>query len=189
MLDKGGLTVRMQEEAIERMKDPRAGRGVVVQYPRTSGNDPQSHESVTRAAIARKVATIKGYDYVEQYEPASRHDCHVYFVPDDTLTLAHARELGISSEHDLFGGVVPYPFAATKTITHPVVDADAYVPEGWSHELARRMQAVALPGFAAFKVADALRAGSRMLERGPVRIKPARGIGGNGQSKVSDRAD
>ncbi len=178
-----------EEEAIVPLKSSRGGRGVVVQYPRMHGSDPHSHESVTRAAIARRVAAIKGYDYVEHYDPASRHDCHVYFVPDDTLTLEHARALGITSEDDLFGGVVPYPFAATKTITHPVVDADAYVPEGWSHEVARRMQTVALPGYAAFKVADALRAGARMLAHGPVRIKPARGIGGNGQSTVSDHAD
>jgi hypothetical protein len=117
----------------------------------------------------------------------ARRDGHVYFVPDDTLTVAHAREVGIVSENDLFGGVVPYPFVATKTITHPLIDADAFAPEGWSHDVPRRMQTVVLPGHSAFTIADARRAGKSMLERGAVRIKPARAIGGNGQSKVSHR--
>jgi hypothetical protein len=171
------------------MSRSQSSRGIVVQYPATRGDDPRSHESVTRAAIAKKIAALKGYDYAEDYDAAARRDGHVYFVPDDTLTVAHAREIGIASEDDLFGGVVPYPFVATKTITHPLVDAGAYAPEGWSHEVARRMQDVALPGYAAFSVADARRAGERMLEHGCARIKPARGIGGNGQSTVSSRGD
>ena len=162
--------------------------GIVVQYPETRGDDPASHEAMTRAAMSRKIAKLKGYEFVEKYDPAMRGESHVYFVPDDTLTVAHARNLGIVSEDDLFGGVVPFPFVATKTITHPLVDADAYVPAGWSHRVSQRMQDVALPGYAAFSIADARRAGARMLERGAVRVKPARGIGGNGQFKVSDLA-
>src|SRR3712207_8788490 len=39
----------------------------------------------------------------------------VYFVPSCTLIgLEQARQLGITGEDDLFGGVVPYPFVATK---------------------------------------------------------------------------
>lgn len=171
------------------MKQSRTTPGIVVRYPDAPGDHPGSHESVTRTAIAKKLAALKGYGYAEKYDSASGYDGHVYFVPDDTLTVDQAREVGIRTEDDLFGGVVPYPFVATKTITHPLVDAEAFAPEGWSHSVARRMQDVVLTGYAAFTVADARRAGTRMLEHSAVRIKPARGIGGTGQSTVSDAAE
>ena len=77
------------------------------------------------------------------------------------------------TEDDLFGGVVPHPFVATKAITHPLVEPDAAAPEGWSHGFARRVRSVVLPGFTAFTLQDARKAGLRLLERGPVRLKPA----------------
>ena len=52
-----------------------------------------------------------------------RYGAPTYFVPSDTLTSEAAARAGIRHEHDLFGGVVPHPFVATKTITHPLVDA------------------------------------------------------------------
>ncbi len=171
------------------MKRAGAGRGIVVQYPDTRGDRPDGHENVTRTAIAKKLAALKGYDYAGKYDPASGYDGPLYFVPDDTLTVERGREIGIRSEEDLFGGVVPYPFVATKTITHPLVDGQAFAPEGWSQDVARRIQDVALAGYTAFTVADARRAGTRMLEQGAVRIKPARGIGGSGQSTVASTAE
>ncbi len=171
------------------MKRAGMNEGIVVQYPRLRADHPGSHERVTHAAIAKRLALLKGYAYVEDYEAALRYDGHVYYVPDDTLTADGARALGIRTEDDLFGGVVPYPFVATKTITHPLVDADASAPAGWSHDVAARMRDVVLAGYAAFTPADARRAGALVLERGPARIKPARGIGGNGQSTVTSTAE
>ncbi len=101
------------------------------------------------------------------------------------MGIAAARELGVTGEADLFGGVVPYPFAATKTITHPLVSAEASAPGGWSEKFSRRVKDAVLFGYAAFTVADARVACARVLERGLARIKPALGIGGRGQQVVS----
>ena len=65
----------------------------------------------------------------------------VYFVPSDTLIgVENAARLGIAGEQDLFGGVVPYPFVATKAITHPLVGPNAYAPEGWSDAFPHQVQ-------------------------------------------------
>jgi hypothetical protein len=114
----------------------------------------------------------------------------LYFVPNDTLVgIARARELGIQSEKDLFGGVVPYPFIATKTITHPLVAANAFAPEGWSDTFGARVKDAVFPGYSAFTLADARVAVERVLQRGSARLKLGRGIGGVGQAVVSSVAE
>jgi hypothetical protein len=163
---------------------------VVVQYIDLESEPPAKHESVSRTTIATKLAALKGYDFGGDYDPA-RHDTGpLYFVPSDTLVgFDSAQKIGIRDEHDLFGGVVPYPFAATKIITHPLVSLEAFAPPGWSREFARRVAPVVLFGFSAFTLADLRRAGAIVLERGRARVKPARGIGGRGQTVVTSAAD
>ena len=78
------------------------------------------HEACTRAEIARRLARLLGCDYGGEHDPTARYDASAYFVPSDTLTSAVATSLGIRSAEDLFGGVVPAAFVATKTITHPL---------------------------------------------------------------------
>lgn len=112
-----------------------------------------------------------------------------YFVPRDTLTIAVASRIGIRGDSDLFGAVVPYPFVATKTITHPLVDDRSHSPTGWCPEFPSRVADVVLDGFSAFAKKDALRAGCRLLERGMVRVKPATGVAGLGQYTVEDSTD
>src|SRR5439155_8852961 len=131
----------------------------------------RSHVGVTQAAIGKILAALKGYDFAGEYDPSVRYPGLVYLVPSDTLVGIEARTLGIRTEDDLFGGVVPYGFVATKTITHPLVEPDAYAPEGWSHRFARHVRDVVLPGFTAFTLPDAHYAGARVLEHGSVRIK------------------
>lgn len=165
-------------------------RGAVVQYTDNTAAPPGKHESATRTLIAAKLAALKGYEFAGDYDPARRYAGRLYFVPNDTLVGSElAKKASIRDHHDLFGGVVPYPFAATKTITHPLVSHDAFAPEGWSHEFARSVQGVVLFGFSAFTAADLRRAATRVLERGSARIKPARGIGGRGQSVITSAAD
>ena len=148
-----------------------------------------SHERITRAAIAGRLATLKGADFAGDYDPARRYPGPVYFVPGETLVdLAAARALGIRDEHDLFGGAVPDPVVATKAITHPLVAPGAEAPAGWSHEFARRVQDAVLLGFSAFTRMDARQAGARLLRRGPVRLKPVSATGGRGQVVVADTA-
>jgi len=115
-------------------------------------------------------------------------DAEAYFVPSDTLTSAVATSLGIRGAEDLFGGVVPSSFVATKTITHPLIDADAAAPAGWCDEFPRLVAGSVLAGYSAFAKADALKAGRRLLERGPVRVKLASGIAGMGQCVADDEA-
>jgi uncharacterized protein DUF3182 len=168
------------------MDDPPPPRGTVVQYSNTTTNRPGSHEKASRAWIAGRLAALKGYDDGGEYDPAARYGGLLYFVPADTLvSVENAHELGIRTEDDLFGGVVPYPFIATKAITHPLADAQAQAPEGWSHEFGRRVQDSILLGYAAFAPDDARRGGERLLKSGPARVKRSRGIGGRGQVVVT----
>jgi hypothetical protein len=158
--------------------------GTVVTY---SCRASRHHESVTLRELARGLAVIKGYDFAEEFDPARRYSGPLYFVPNDTLVgIAAAQSLGIKNEQDLFGGVVPFAFAATKTITHPLPDVDSRSPEGWSPQFANRVRDVVLPGYSAFAMRDARIAGVRLLGLGRVRIKHPAGIGGLGQSVVDD---
>jgi hypothetical protein len=113
----------------------------------------------------------------------------LYFVPDDTLLDADAARLGIRTEESLFGGVVPYPFVATKSVSHPALEATSAVPEGWSHALAAGFGDAVLPGFSVFTADDARRACERILRLGDARVKPALGIGGTAQTVVTSQAD
>jgi hypothetical protein len=161
--------------------------GTVVTYAADEGLT--EHEVAARVAVARSLAALKGFDFRGGYDPALQHDGPLYFVPSETLSGEEAARLGIRGADDLFGGVVPYPFVGTKTITHPLASRDAERPEGWSEAFPQRVHSVVLPGFAAFTRADALKAAQRLLEQGPVRLKHGRGIGGKGQAVAKDTAE
>ncbi len=166
----------------------RAGHCAVVLYS-GAADEPASHETVTRAALAAQIAALGDADYLGEYDPGRRYSGRLYFVPAQTLLASEAQTLGIQSERDLFGGVVPHPFVATKTITHPLVDPHAFAPVGWSHAFGAAISKVVLQGFSVFTAADARVAAQRLLPQGKVRIKPARGIGGNGQSAIGTIAE
>lgn len=146
-----------------------------------------AHELATRRALARRIAALKGYAYWGEVGGPPPPYGRVYLVPSDTLTnVAFARSMGLQDEGDLFGGVVPHPFVATKAITHGLVDADAVAPHGWVPALAPRIQRAVLAGHTAFSECDARRAGRALLREGSVRVKPVRASGGRGQSVVRD---
>lgn len=162
-------------------------RGTVVVYACKACRNPRGHESMTQSELARKLAAIRGDDFAGDFDPSCRYDGPVYFVPSDTLVpIEAAQKLGIYGEEDLFGGVVPFPFVATKTITHPLPDAESHAPGGWSTGFARRAQNAVLPGFSAFTLSDARSAALRLLKGGAVRLKKASGIGGLGQVVITD---
>jgi hypothetical protein len=164
----------------------RAANGVVVCYSAGEGYNARSHECVSRDLAAHKLAALKGYGFGGQYDRRSAYAGGIYFVPNTTLVGDGTIDgLGIRCADDLFGGVVPYPFVGTKTITHPVVDENARAPAGWSHEFPAAVRDAVLEGYAAFSREDALRAGAKLLDRGPVRVKPALALGGRGQSVAS----
>ena len=146
-----------------------------------------SHEAAAHAAIAQQLADLLDYDFAGAYVPGQSYAGPLYFVPGDVLTgLDTADACGIRSTSDLFGGVVPDRVMASKAITHPLVEDPTRAPEGWSAAFAERVRAVVLPGYSAYAPADARLAGRALLQRGPVRIKPAHGNAGRGQRVASD---
>lgn len=165
-----------------------AGQGRIV-VVRTRAGNAHGHGAMTLEAMARRIAALMGYTYAGEHDPeAAHHDGPSYFVPDDTLLDADATRLGIRSEESLFGGVVPYPFVATKSLSHPALEATSPVPEGWPHDLAAGFGDAVLPGFSVFSLDDAHRACERILPLGDARVKPALGIGGTAQSVVTSHA-
>ena len=164
-------------------------RGAVVVL--RNGHTPRAaHDYEACVALAQRLARLKGYVFAGEHDACTPHEPwrHRYFVPLDTIVgFDVAGSLGIAGEHDLFGGVVPHAFVATKCIGHPLVDAGAAAPSGWSHEFARRVEDVVLAGFTAFTRQQAQVAGKRLLADGAVRVKRALGIGGSGQWVVHDR--
>lgn len=145
------------------------------------------HDHATCREVARTIAAIKGCPFAGEYDPRTHAERYPYFVPTDTLIgVEHARALGIDGDDDLFGGVVPHAFVATKCISHPLVDDRARAPEGWSTEFGKRIEPAVLAGYSAFSTDDALRAGRTLLANGRIRVKRALGIGGAGQMVVDD---
>jgi hypothetical protein len=164
--------------------------GVVVGYSRTPCDDPGGHEVISRAAISRKLAALKGFEFAGEYDSSEKYPGNLYFIPDETIIgLELARSLGITGEHDLFGGVVPYPFVATKAISHPLIQPAAYAPAGWSAEFGSRIRDAVLVGYTVFTPEDAKLACSRLLEHGPARVKAVRAKGGHGQTVVCNMAE
>ena len=157
--------------------------GCVVLY---GGDADAKHAQESCAQLAREIARLKCYEFDGRFEPSKRYSHRVYFLPSTTMGLDTARSIGIHTEDDLFGGVVPHPFVATKVITHPLVAEDAYAPSGWSSQFARIAHDVVLAGYTAFTRRDARLAGERLLEHGPVRMKQAHGTAGRGQRVFRD---
>jgi hypothetical protein len=161
----------------------REPRGLVVDHVPGTQEVPSRRVATVHRRLAGKLAALMGYDVAANHEAAARYRGPKYFVPRDTLTgLDVANTMGIRGERDLFGGVVPYPFAATKVIAHPLVDPSACAPAGWSSAFSRRASGIVHAGFSAFTLEDARRAGLRLLESGPVRLKPA--CAGSGRAQV-----
>ena len=116
------------------------------------GDGPlQGHDLATRAEVARQLADVLGYRFSGGVVSAAELPEGAYVVPSDTLTsLEEARRLNIAGPEDLFGGVVPHPFVATKLVTHPLVSRRAAAPAHWVHELGHELAGCVLPGYSVF---------------------------------------
>jgi len=123
------------------------------------------------------------------YDASTRYERPLYVVPHDALLTSEAAAIGVHGPRQLFGGVVPHAFIATKAITHPLISRDAVAPEGWSHACAENIRDAALRGYTAFDRGDARVAATSLLRHGPVRIKSVTGIGGAGQHLVRAAPD
>lgn len=166
---------------------PTRTMGTAMAYTQGLRGYASAHEQMTRMEVVRRLAQLKGYAVSEEFAVPPLGA--VYLVPSDTLVgVERAQALGIRGRDDFFGGVVPYPFVATKAITHPLVAPGAAAPQGWNPAFCRMVGDAVLPGFTAFTRADAARAADLLLQDGPVRIKRVRETGGNGQTVARDRA-
>lgn len=73
------------------------------------------HERATHAWVCAEVARLLGVRNVhaesnERVQKDGREQPSTLHIPDETLTIAQARTLGIQDTRDVLGGVVPYPF-------------------------------------------------------------------------------
>lgn len=150
---------------------------------------PPGHDAATKASVAREIAELLDLPYSD--EPADAVPARApYVVPSEALTgLEQAARLGVHGVDDLFGGVVPHAFMATKVVTHALLSRRSLCPLGWPHELGARLVGAVLPGYTAFTRRDVRLAGERLLRDGPVRLKCADGVGGAGQTVVTCGAD
>ncbi len=149
----------------------------------------KAHDLAAQRDVARRLAALLGAVYQGDLDASAPLPQGGYLVPNDTLTsLEAARRLGLHSEIDLFGGVVPQPFIATKVISHGRLTRDSVAPHGWVDAFSERVGDAVLPGFSAFSLDDARRAGRLLLADGPVRVKAAGDSGGAGQVVVRDVA-
>jgi len=170
---------------------PVSGARTLVTLGKHGAGRPHGHDAVSRQALAQRLAALLGWSFGGAFDAADRYVHPLYFVPEDALVRSEADLLGIVAPDQLYGGVVPLAFVATKVITHPVVRPDATAPRGWSHAFARHVEGSVLRGFAAFTGDDARRAMEALLAAGPIRIKCGSGIGGRGQylANTTDEAN
>ncbi|MFC0710827.1 DUF3182 family protein [Azorhizophilus paspali] len=169
-------------------QEGRNGPGTVVIY---SNRDREAlHERAVHFHLGHRLARLQGLDFGGEYDPDTRYPGGLYFVPTGTVIgRRNASRLGMRSAADLFGGVVPRPFMATKAITHGLLHSGAQAPPGWSPGFVRRVADAVLRGFTAFNRKEAGEAGRRLLAEGPLRIKPVLATGGRGQRLVADPAE
>ena len=139
-----------------------ARRGVVVTYALAAGAIATATKRAPEQASRRGSPSSRATRSPASTMRGARYDGPVYFVPSDAMVgIDAAQALGIHGEDDLFGGVVPHRFVATKVITHPLFDVQAHAPEGWVPEFPQAVAGSVLDGFSAFAREDARRAGAR----------------------------
>ena len=163
--------------------------GIVFVHFCRLGGRLLAHQKAMLAADAKAIAQIKGFEFGGTYNENTGHAARIYLVPEDTLLVDEARNLGIVSQEDFYGGVVPYPFVSTKAITHELITRDAARPEGWSSSFVEQVRDVVLPGYTVFSKKDARAAAGRMFQGGDIRMKPTLVADGRGQTVVTNGDD
>ncbi|MET0290682.1 MAG: DUF3182 family protein [Pseudoxanthomonas sp.] len=163
------------------MADPRSTHAVIPYELDDSERAP--HERASLMHFATRLATLTG----QHVDPHARDG---YFIPMETLLQDQAAEAGITTEDRLFGGVVPFPFVATKLISHGLwPDGEGGAPDGWVPTLGAALGDAVLPGYSVFTAADLRAAVTALLKSGPVRCKIAAARGGNDQAVIIGDAE
>lgn len=165
------------------MPNKHSPRTVFLYCP--AARELRQHEWATHMELAKRLAALMGWEFGGRYDPEQHYSVPTYFVPSDTLLCSESAALGVDNHHQLFGGVVPFSFVATKIITHGVPQPSSPAPPGWAPTLGERLREHVLPGFSAFTPADVKRAAAQLFERGRVRLKLPDGVGGVGQFVIA----
>lgn len=142
------------------------------------------HDQMSRETLVARLAALLRIPLLGSVADADDVGPDVLLVPRDTLideTMASKTRLSTGT---LLGGLVPFRFAATKAITHGLMDAGSPCPQGWSPAMAERLGDAALQGYTAFTTADAIEAGRRLLRGGPARVKEVCARASLGQTVV-----
>ena len=155
---------------------------VVVYVSATGTPLRRAHQRIMLEEDAKTIARIKDCEFAGYYSKELASSEGLFFVPDQTLLGEEAETLGICGPEDLFGGIVPHRFVATKSISHQLVSSSAARPVGWSKAFSEVIGDCVLPGYTAFDSCDARLAAERMLQaHGSIRVKRTRCSGGRGQ--------
>src|SRR5690606_35426125 len=157
--------------------------GVVILLTDGPGS---AHETEVRSHLAGQLAGLLNLPFKGGRTGQSLADPSWYAIPDATLV---APQPGIQTEKDFFGGLVAHPFMASKAISHPLIGPDARAPAGWTNQFMQLAGDVVLPGFSAFAMDDARRAGASLLQQGPVRGKEVMARAGRGQQVIRTLAE
>lgn len=139
------------------------------------------HERASVDCFGRRLASLLGRTFREQPLPGLPG----YFIPMDTLTCEQAAACGIASARDLFGGVVPLAFVASKLVTHGLLEDGRGAPQGWQPALGQALGDAVLPGYSVFTRRDLHKAVAQLLPLGKVRCKLAHARGGHGQQVLA----
>lgn len=158
----------------------RAEKDRLFTIPSEGGGFAHLHDRSARNVVAERLAGLKDLIFAGELRPGEIAEA-AYLVPADTLTVPVAEKLGVKSEDDLFGGVVPAPLVGTKAISHGLVSADAAAPDDWRDGVGTLAPDAVLAGYTVFSRSDARTAGVRLLQQGAVRFKPVTAVGGHGQ--------
>ncbi len=142
------------------------------------------HDRASRAELARRVARLGHGQVIEGGAGVVQARAGLFLVPYDVLEAEEAARMGIVREEQLFGGVAPHRFIATKIVSHGLLVADARAPSGWSGDAAAALGDSVLHGFSVFSEADARAAGRLLLAHGPIRLKDVEATAGRGQVVV-----
>lgn len=138
------------------------------------------HELAALRFAAGRLAALFGAQHVAAVSglPAAGR----YWIPVSTLSRRAAEALGIADGLQLWGGIVPAPFMATKLVSHSRRSRHAAAPAGWIDIMG--LEDCTLPGWSAFGREDILAAGLDLLRGGHVRLKCPYERGGHGQHVV-----
>jgi len=162
---------------LERQSFPPATAVVLLQ----TGQAAAEHERQVHRHLAGCISTLLGIPFIGTQQAGEPTEQRLYLIPDATLV---APQPSVQSEADLYGGVVSQPFMAGKSISHPLIDHQAVAPAGWTPEFMRLAGGAVLPGYSAFDPTDAMRAGQKLLQQGPLRAKQVCGRAGRGQQVI-----